>query len=150
MLDIRLYKSTADYDVVDLISEEMTRAYPDDPTARSIEVIGGKVVKFLLTRKGTDAFNPDYGGTALHNNQISESYLPQIALELNIDVENCYNFIKATELSADVVGEKLLRIDIDDIAYDPDVDPTRIDVYLTIYTTYGKHAVVAITNKTED
>lgn len=86
MLDMRLYRPSGNYEDVQKVSEEMDRVVPDDPTASGMEIIAGKVVKFLLTEKGSDAFNPDYGGTSMHWLQIAPQSLPQFKREVFQDV----------------------------------------------------------------
>jgi len=147
--DLRLYNPTGIYAEKDLGGgEQMRLVMPEDPTATSIEVIAGKVVKFLLTARGSDAFNPTYGGVSLHHVQISQAYIPQLTFEVHSDVEACTAFIKDMEKNYAVRGERLSHINVRDIRYDPRLTPYRIDVYLEIVTTLGKRAVVAITNQT--
>ena len=52
MLDLRLYSPTGNYADRNNVSEYMQLVRPDDPSALDIEVIAGKVVKFLLTSRG--------------------------------------------------------------------------------------------------
>lgn len=147
MPDMRLYCPTGIYDGVEKSSEEMGRVVPDDPVADGIEVIAGKVVKFLLTEKGSDAFNPLYGGTSMHYKQISPTFLPQYKREVFQDVENCRKFLLEADLEYGVNGEKLQTINLLKVVYDPVRTPNRVDVYIEIITTFGKRAVVAITPK---
>ena len=148
MLDMRLYKPSDNFEDAQKYIEEMDRVIPDDPTARSIEVIAGKVVKYLLTEKGSDAFDFNYGGTSMHYRQIAPEFLPQFRREVAIDVENCERYIKDKEVSNGVEGERLHSIKLLKVVYEPRLTPTRVDVYLEIFTTYGKHACVAITSRT--
>ncbi len=148
MLDIRLYKPSGLYvDEKDFV-ELMERVVPADATAKSIEVIAGKVVKYMLTEKGSDAFNQDYGSTSMHYRHMSEMFFPQFKREVAIDVNNCMNYIKKTEFEGGVEGEKLYKINILKIVYNRKYTPDRVDVYLEVLTTYGKRACVAITNRT--
>ena len=144
MLDMRLYKPSGEFTDIRRDSENMSRVLPDDPSASDIEVIAGKVVKFLLTEKGSDAFNPDYGGTSLHYLQISPAFLPQLRREVFADVDACLRFIQKAELAGEVSGERLERINIIKVHYDPKLSPNRLDVYLEIFTTRGNRAVVAL------
>lgn len=148
MLDMRLYRPSGIYEDVQKVSEEMDRVVPDDPTASGMEVIAGKVVKFLLTEKGSDAFNPDYGGTSMHWLQIAPQSLPQFKREVFQDVQNCIKFLKVADLEYNVDSDRLETINILRVAYDPIRTPNRVDVYLEIITTQGKRAVVAITPRT--
>lgn len=148
MLDLRLYKPSGIFEDTAKVSEEMERVHPEDPSARSIEVIAGKVVKFMLTERGSDAFNAEYGGTSMHYLQMSPTFLPQYKREVFQDVENCIRFIKETEANQGVTGERLETIKVIRIAYNPRITPWRVDVYLEVITTKGKRAVVALNPRT--
>lgn len=149
MIDMRLYEPSNEFEDIHRVTENMARVLPDDPTATSIEVIAGKVVKFMLTEKGSDAFEPEYGSISMHYRQMAPSFLPQFKREVAMDIEECYRFIKKAESLNDVEGELLEKINILKIVYDPLRTPWRVDVYIEIITTWGKHAVVSITPRTE-
>ena len=142
MLDLRLYSPTGNYADRNNVSEYMQLVRPDDPSALDIEVIAGKVVKFMLTSRGSDAFSPDYGGVSMHHTQISQAFIPQLTLEVHDDVRRCTEFIKNTDGNEQ---ERLLRINVLDIRYNALLSPDRVDVYLEILTTKNNRAVVAIT-----
>ena len=150
MLDIRFYTDTGRYFDLYKSDEYMQEVLPDAPSATSIEVIAGKVVKYLLTEKGTDAFDPLYGGTAMHYRQISTQFIPQLTFELYADVEACISYIKKTEENVGIDGERLANVIVRDVRYDPVNSPDRLDVYIEVVTTYGKRTVVCINNKTDD
>lgn len=149
MFDLRFYNATGIWDTVAWTSERMENVKADAPVTKSIEVIGGKVVKYLLTSKGSDAFNPDYGGTALHHQQISPQFIPQISFEMHADVENCVAFIKAADIRDGNTGERLESAAVLDIRYDPRLTPSRLDVLIEIRTTAGKRGIVAVTERTD-
>lgn len=144
MLDLRLYSPTGNYADRNRLSEYMQLVKPDDPSALDIEVIAGKVVKFMLTSRGSDAFVPEYGGVSMHHAQICKTFIPQLTLEVHDDVRRCTEFIKNTD-SHD--QERLLRINVLDIRYNAILSPDRVDVYLEILTTKNNRAVVAITTR---
>ena len=149
MQDIRLYKPSGVYvDAHDFV-EIMEDVNPDDSTAVSIEVIAGKVVKYMLTTKGSDAFNADYGSVSMHYLHMSEIFFPQFKREVYADVANCENYIKAMEQASSVTSDKLYKINVLNIVYNRKLSPDRVDVYLEILTTQGKRACVAITNRTD-
>lgn len=144
MIDLKYYEVTGVYADGHRTSELTERLAPDAPVARSIEVIAGKVVKYLLTARGSDAFNPGYGGIAFQSTHINERYMPQFTLEINKDVENCEYDLKNIDRRDNVEGERLFKIYVRDIRYSPRTDPGRVDVYLEIVTTYDNRAVVCI------
>ena len=132
MLDLRLYNPTGNYTDQTNSSEYMQLVRPEDPSASGIEVIAGKVVKYLLTGRGSDAFDPGYGGVSMHHTQISQAFIPQLTLEVHDDVRRCTEFIKRTDGNDQ---ERLLRINVLDIRYNARLSPDRVDVYLEILTT---------------
>lgn len=140
-MDLRLYNPTGEVEP-DSFSEYTTQARVDDTIAKGIEVIGGKVVKYLLTGKGSDAFNPEYGGTALHHQQISRQHIPKLRLELLNDLRNCRKFIQDTE--KDVHGERLSLLNLLNVRYREDLTPTRVDVHIEVITNRNNRAVVAL------
>lgn len=153
MEDLRLYKSinkitrnaTEYYEEMEAVGVEAT-------PASSVEVLAGKVVKFLLTRKGTDAFYPDYGGIALHHGQICDAYIPKLRIEMLDDIERCSDYILSGEsqlATTDTSSERLYSITLVKLEYDQLKDPGRLDVYIEITSTSGKKEVVAITNNTD-
>lgn len=142
MLDLRLYNPTGNYTDQTNSSEYMQLVRPEDPSASGIEVIAGKVVKYLLTGRGSDAFDPGYGGVSMHHTQISQAFIPQLTLEVHDDVRRCTEFIKRTDGNDQ---ERLLRINVLDIRYNARLSPDRVDVYLEILTTKNNRAVVALT-----
>lgn len=151
MIDLPLYKSENE-----LIRtrtefyEHMELTLSDDTRSNSIEILGNKVVKFLLTLRGSDAFNPDYGGIALHHTQISEAYIPKLRLELMDDLDRCKDFIINTSEkqldTLDTESDRLASLNLVDLVY---TSRTRIDAYIEIISTSGKHHVVDITANTE-
>jgi len=149
MQDIRLYKPSGVYADKKQLVEVMDSVNPDDSTAVSIEVIAGKVVKYMLTVKGSDVFNPDYGSTSMHYLHMSNLFFPQFKREVYTDVTNCENFIKKSEQSEAVTGDKLYKINVLNIVYNSNSSPDRVDVHLEILTTQGKRACVAINNRTD-
>jgi len=148
MIDLRMYKPSGNFEDGQHNIEIMESVLPEDSVARSIEVIAGKVVKYMLTEKGSDAFDPEYGGTSMHYLQLSPQYLPQFKHEVLLDVQNCERYIKETEEYNNVTGERLHSIKLLRVSYEPQLLPGRVDVWLEIFTTLGKHACVAITSRT--
>lgn len=154
MLDTRLYCATNRI-WRDAVShyEEMDLVTADSTPATSIEVLANKVVKFMLTERGTDAFEPDYGGVSMHHLQICEAYLPKLRLEVLDDIDRCQTYINKAEqtglASNDTTSERLYTIKLHDLVYNPRKTPTRVDIYLEIISTSGKREVVAITSHTD-
>ena len=151
MIDLRFYKSVDNITkTTEVFNERMELSVSSEPVAHSIEILAGKVVKYLLTAKGSDAFDPNYGGISLHHTQMSEDYLPKFRLEVLEDLANCADYIRSTSEKQlddyDTESDRLYTINLIDIKY---VVFTRVDVYIEIISTNGKHHVVTITKNTE-
>ena len=110
---------------------------------QKLEVLSGKVVKFLLTRRGSDAFDPSYGGIALHHANVSRSYLPKLAMELADDISRCTTYIAEAEKSLPQGLSRLSRINIIGVQYDESSRDT-ITVRLEIITTKSEKAYVVL------
>lgn len=151
MIDLRYYRPSENViRTKDDFYEAMELSASDETVTSSIEILAGKVVKFLLTERGTDAFNPDYGGVALHHVQISEDYLPKLRLELLDDLARCKDYITNTSEAQlaynDDTSDRLAILKLLDLRY---TTRSRIDAFIEIVSTEGKHHVVAITENTE-
>lgn len=153
MSDLRLYQSLNKvYRSATEHYEEMEPVGVEENSANGIEVLAGKVVKFLLTRRGTDAFYPNYGGIALHHGQICDAYIPKLRIEMLDDIDRCATYITQGEsqlATTDTTSERLHSINLKNLVYSQRQDPTRLDVYIEIIGTSGKREVVAITNHTD-
>ena len=143
-MDVRLYNNTGTFEDAYDISELTSKAFADDKNATNIEVIANKVVKYLLTSKGSDALDSEYGGVALHYGQISESFMPRFTLEMQNDVRRCKEFIRRSEMSLSADMEKMSNIILRDIRYNFKTTPDRVDVYIEIITNKNNTAIVAV------
>lgn len=146
-MDMALFNLTGVTTIQDAMVQEYTEpANIDSATAtQALQVICGKVLKYLLTNRGTDAFDPKYGGRALHRTHISETLLTEIRLELLEDIRDCLDYIKSgEEVYTDYDQEKLLSITLVGLNYNRELSPDRIEVHLLIKTTLGNNAVVQV------
>ena len=112
------------------------------PSSR-LEVLAGKVVKFLLTYRGSDATNKDYGGIALHHPNISRAYLPKLTMELSDDVERCTKYIIGSEKNLPKNLARLSRINIAAVTYDEAVRDA-LTVKLEIITNTNELAPIVL------
>lgn len=150
-IDLRYYVSMNNVTYTrDEFYEKMVLSAIDSPVTSSIEILGSKVVKFLLTERGSDAFNPDYGGVSMHHVQLSEEDMPKFRLEVLDDIAKCTEYIINTSESQlafnDTESARLASITLVDITY---ATLAQIDVYIDILSTIGKHQVVTITKHTD-
>lgn len=144
-MDLSLYDLTGAYEKLDSSVSEKTICVPSDaPVSKGIEVIAGKVVKFLLTNKGSDAFDVNYGGTALHRTHISDVLIPQITLELHDDIRNCIQYLKEGEESLPYTSERLANITVIGVDYNSKVSPDRLNVHILIETTDNNKAAIKL------
>jgi hypothetical protein len=104
------------------------------PTSGS-EVLANKVVKYLLTYRGSDAIEPYYGGTALHQTNFDESYIPQLRTMLLSDIADCISYIKSTE--TEYTEYKLGDVDLVEFTYDSTSKDIQLHVHIAVYDTDG-------------
>ena len=148
--DLRLYRRTGEYDSKFQNSEWVTTSTGSmgpllgSQTARGVEILANKVVKFLKTTYGSDVLAPTYGSRAFNTSLISQAYLPKFRLELEKDISRCVEFIKVTEDNPYFTGDKLSEINIREVIYDPNAKPSRLDIFLGITTESGVKALLAI------
>lgn len=114
-----------------------------DTTRERLRIICNKVLKYLMTAKGSDAFDASYGGTALQTRNIGEAMLPEIRIRLLQDIADCTVYIKeAEQAKTRSVMERLDKIELVSLDYDRKNNPTGLRVRLHISTTYGNSAVI--------
>ena len=160
-MDIRIYKQDAPPPSTDPIalkayledledhaytgadSEKLTQAPLIDVPANTIETIGGKVVKFMLTAFGTDAFDPQYGANLTLYNFINLELSRRIRFDINNDLLRCTAYIKNAEKSLPITAEKLMSLSMLDFIYNDNIR-TRFDVYVEILTTKSNAAILQI------
>ena len=138
-MDMYLYERPS---TVSLI-ERMDASLADTPSATGLEVLANKVVKFLLTTKGTDGFDPEYGGVAFSGSQMSKDYLPKFRVEVQRDISRCFTFIKLSEDTSDTstcarLGSIILR----GISFST-TEPGKIIVRIEIVSSDGQSALLA-------
>lgn len=146
-MDLTLYNVS---DAVRLNNQVVSRytvnSAPDDPTTTErLRVICNKVLKYLLTYRGSDAYDASYGSLAIHRKHISPALLPEIRMELLEDIADCTRYLQTAEAEKlDDSEERLSSITLVSMNYDRQADPTRLDIYLLIQTTYGNRAVIEV------
>jgi len=139
MRDLRLYKSTGNY--IRPSSEKMKEGtLADSGAGTALEIIANKVIKYLMTVRGTDPLDKEYGTRLLTYRHMSDSYLPKVRMEVEEDIASCIAFIKAHEsVSAE---DSLADIMLIDVEYDYVVDPLTLHVYIEIITTNKEYSLL--------
>lgn len=142
--DIRLYTTTHIFSGTDGSSEFM-RPTPlaDNPTGR-METLANKVVKFMLTSRGSDALNPSYGSYLPTYTMVSSAYLPKMQLEVQEDLHRCVKYIRDTERTLPADVERLVAVEMVDFKYDQENSRGRIDIYLRIRTSQGNNSLLTL------
>ena len=149
--DIKLYYNTEKYNMSRLVdahernievSELMSTTNLDDHVVGYLNTLANKVVKYLLTTKGSDAFNPDYGAHTASRTWIHQGHQVRYRLELNNDLRACAEYIKRSETSGPD-NEKLSMVKLVQLEYLPSERPLDIHIYIEIITTLGNRAVLS-------
>lgn len=106
------------------------------------EVLANKVVKYLLTARGTDAIEPYYGGTALHQTAISKNYITQLRTMMLSDITDCVSYIKSTE--TDYTEYKLGDVHLDNFEYSQTAKDIQLHVHISVYDVNGNRTPLFI------
>ena len=145
-MDMTLFRLEGNVQIQGAIARRMV-AYTDvdaETTRERLRIICNKVLKYLMTARGSDAFDASYGGTALHGRNVSEVLIPEIRMNLPPDIEDCTTYLKNAETEkVNSLMERLDRIVLVSLDYDRSA-PTELRVRLHIYTTYGNSAVIEV------
>lgn len=138
--DLKLYTPTGKYSGA---AEHTDCAECWRPKSTRLEVLAGKVLKFMFTYRGSDAFNSEYGGISMHHHNISRSYLPKLMMEISDDIERCTRFIIENEKSLPASLPRLSHINLLDVQYS-DTTRDKLTVKIEIITNTNESAVVAL------
>ena len=149
--DIKLYYNTHIYTPSYLgierniewdVSEEVKSTPIDDKVVGYLNTLANKVVKYLLTTRGSDIINPEYGGYGSSRTWIHEGFRARYIQELQNDIKRCTEYIQSKETPGPN-NERLRTIIMEKIEYTPTHKPTDIHIYLRILTTQGNVAVLS-------
>lgn len=148
-MDLKLFNSgsTVDFGVNNLVLNKLESDYITSPTTSRLEDIANKVVKFLLTEYGSNAFDTTYGSNWIKLVQISQDYIPQYIMTISSDIESCVSYIKNNELSLSTSIEKLYTVKFNGLEFSTAElsSNTEILISITIYTTFGNKASFTLT-----
>ena len=154
-VDLKLYYNTYKYSDSFLyldrgieweVSEEMASAPVDGKVAGYLNTLANKVVKFLLTSKGSDTINSEYGGNVSSSTWIHEGYRGRYEQELSQDIQRCISFIKSTETPGPD-NERLRAVILDKLEYLPKHRPLDVHIFLRILTTKNNVALLSFNTK---
>ena len=126
----------------DALNENTAKATILAAPTTGLEVLANKVVKYLLTYKGSDAIEPYYGGTALHQTTFSKGYITQIRTMLLTDITNCIAYIKSTE--TENTECRIGDVKLVEFTYDETAKDIQLHVHLAVYDTKGNKAPLFI------
>lgn len=134
------------------INRELLREYAinnagDALSAKDpLQIICGKVLKYLLTARGSDAYDPTYGSRALHRTHVAPSLVPEIRMELLEDIHDCVTYLRTAEnAKLSTTAERLYSVQLIDLHYNRTSAPDRLDVHLLIRSNQGRTAVIKVT-----
>lgn len=119
----------------DELNENTAQATLLAPPTTAGEVLANKVVKYLLTYRGTDALEPYYGGTALHQTQVGKNYVVQLRSMMQSDIADCISYIKSTE--TDYTEYKLGDVKLVEFTFDETAKGIQLHVHIAVYDTDG-------------
>ena len=119
----------------DDLNENTAKATILAPPTTAGEVLANKVVKYLLTYRGSDAIEPYYGGTALHQHAFSKSYITQLRTMMLSDITDCISYIKSTE--SEYTEYKLGDVKLEAFEYSQTAKDIQLHVHIAVYDSEG-------------
>jgi phage baseplate assembly protein W len=142
-MDLPLYK--IDLNIARSGGEDtMTDSMLTSNSATGVEVLAGKVIKYLMTIQGTDAINPEYGCNIMTYTQIAKNDLAKFQLELISALSSCATSIKASESDVTDSSTKLDSIQLVKMVYNQGVIRDQVDIYIKITSMTGEDALLEI------
>ncbi|MCB5270532.1 MAG: hypothetical protein LHW56_01655 [Candidatus Cloacimonetes bacterium] len=141
MQDLRIYRRTGNFDVIYQGAEEMEGSLLSEAPAAAIEVLANRVVKFMLTSRGTDVFDSDYGSYLPTYTQVAQSLVPRMRLEVMDDLKRCQAYLQQADQEQDN-SYKLFSLTLREFRYDPTKDRGRIDVVIEVLSVEGEKALL--------
>jgi phage baseplate assembly protein W len=142
-MDLPLFKID-DERFYSLYGNQMKEASPQGPVVNGLEVVANKVVKYLLTIKGSDMVDPTYGCTLMEYTQITKNHLPRLQLELLSAIKNCKAFIQANEQKDSAGDYRLRNIELIKLEYGRAPLKDTVHIHLRITARSGKDALLEI------
>ncbi len=144
--DLRLYYNTYKFKDLTRTIELVSSNKIDDTPVDYLQTLANKVVKYLLTMRGTDVIDWSYGSTTAHTTQLNSKLFSKYTYDFVQDLKRCCEYIQRTETPNDD-GERLAAIKLVRIDYNRDKRPNELYKFIDITTTFGRHALVAVDNK---
>ena len=153
-MDIRIYNYATDLtpkqtDELDdfaysgHVSELMDESPLLSSPATRVETLAGKIVKFILTAYGSDAFDPEYGSYLTMYTLIS----PLIAIRMRLDIKNdllrCMRMIRQSEKELPPNTDRIATTALLELKYNPAI-ADRVDVYIRISTIQKQVAILKV------
>lgn len=129
MTDLKLYTELAYQQPMELTNIKGTK------TTR-LETIANKVVKYLLTDKGSDLVDPTYGIAPLTTNY---NDMMRITYETGNVISSCIAYIKAAEQSLPNTTEKLDTVNLLSIDV---INRSILKIRISILTTFKNYALL--------
>jgi len=143
-LDLKLYTydSNVKYNQIDtaLLSE----GYVTQSAVSGLEKIVGKVVKFLLTEKGSDLFDLDYGSVWIGSTQVADSQLSRLRVTIDSDIRSCIAYLVAQEKDLPTTQEKLRSVEFLGFWKDASTGVEQVLMNIRVRTTLNNVATFNI------
>lgn len=135
-MDLKIYNISAADEAGDVLESSALSAAP----AADLEVLANKVVKYLLTGKGSCILSPEYGCflTDYRSNALANK--ARFKLEALTAVANCASFIKSKE--TEHTEAVLSSLTLEKIDFGSDKLRGRVDLYIKITAADGSQAML--------
>lgn len=141
-MDLKIYNITdtaSEYIDTDEGNLLALAALTDCP-ASGMEVLANKVIKYLLTERGSCILDPTYGCYLTDYRSSAVAAEAQIQLEAYSAVSSCAASIKSKE--TDYTEVKLKSLELTKVIFSRDGSSGRADLFIKITTTEGEQAML--------
>lgn len=141
-MDLPLYNIDPITGKFSLLMDHMLESTLEVAPTSGPGVLANKVVKYLLTSKGSDTVDPDYGCRLIDFTQISKNQLSRLHMEVLDGISDCTKFIKSTEDKSLPAEDRLKSITLTDLKYGGPLSRDSVHIYLKITTMAGTQALL--------
>lgn len=131
MSDLRLYREIAYQQPMEIVDVTGNR------TSR-LETIANKVVKYILTDRGSDLVDLSYGSATMPT---VNTNMQLITYSVSNIISSCVSFIKNSEKSLSNTVEKLDKVTLLSVEI---IDRTTLKIRISIFTTFKNYALLDV------
>jgi hypothetical protein len=143
-LDLKLYTYDSNVKISQIDTAMLSEGYVTQSAVSGLEKIVGKVVKYLLTEKGSDLFDPEYGSLWAGFSQVAGSQLSRLRITIDSDIRSCISYLVAQEKDLPAAQEKLRSVEFLGFWKDTSTGVEQVLMNIRVRTTLNNIATFNI------